>query len=176
MENVSIRKMTHDDYQVMSEWLSTKEVLEFYGDIHSPFTLEEVKRKYEPRVIGDHHVHPYIIDLENKPIGYMQHYYHDDKSKEEFGYSPSQHVIGIDQFIGVPSLFNKGYGTQIVRKFVDYICLNMQVDVIVLDPEITNTRAIRCYEKCGFREVKSINSNQNVLMEIKVHSLEGEKI
>jgi aminoglycoside 6'-N-acetyltransferase len=47
---ISIRKMNHNDYEIMAGWLSTPEVLEFYGDINSPFTLEKIKSKYEPRI------------------------------------------------------------------------------------------------------------------------------
>lgn len=37
----------------MEKWLSTPEVLEFFGDVNSPFTVEQVKRKYEPRINDD---------------------------------------------------------------------------------------------------------------------------
>ncbi len=36
------QKMQHTDYEIMSQWLSTKEVLEFYGDMNAPFTLQQV--------------------------------------------------------------------------------------------------------------------------------------
>lgn len=44
--------MKQTDYEVMYQWLSTKEVLEFYGEVTSPFTLKQVKDKYKPRVNG----------------------------------------------------------------------------------------------------------------------------
>ncbi len=160
--------MTDNDYGLMAKWLSTKEVLEYYGDINSPFTIEKVKEKYEPRVRGDSPVFPFIVELDNTPIGFMQHYKLQVEDQKEFGYIEHLMIYGIDQFIGIPKLFNKGYGTIMVSKFIDFIIKNTDADVIILDPEISNERAIRCYEKCGFSKVKKINNENCYLMELKV--------
>lgn len=53
--------MTDNDYGLMAKWLSTREVLEFYGDINSPFSIEQVRKKYEPRVRGEILVLPFIV-------------------------------------------------------------------------------------------------------------------
>ncbi|WP_405083190.1 GNAT family N-acetyltransferase [Paenibacillus chitinolyticus] len=58
-------------------------------------------------------------------------------------------------------------GTIMIRKFIVYISRHNHVDVIVLDPDITNIRAIRCYEKCGFIKVKKINKGVSRLMEYR---------
>lgn len=34
---ISIRKMKDTDFEVMAKWLSTPEVLEFFGDANSPW-------------------------------------------------------------------------------------------------------------------------------------------
>ncbi|MGY3187803.1 GNAT family N-acetyltransferase [Lysinibacillus sp. TE18511] len=49
--------------------------------------------------------------------------------------------------------------------------MKLDADVIILDPEISNKRAIRCYEKCGFSKVKKINNESNLLMEIKINKV-----
>ncbi|WP_325166663.1 GNAT family N-acetyltransferase [Viridibacillus soli] len=164
--NINIRKMTDNDYEVMAKWLSTKEVLEFYGDVNSPFTIDQVRNKYEPRIRGDVLVSPFIVELGSSPIGFMQYYKLEEQN--DFGYSTNQVVYGIDQFIGVPNLFNKGYGTIMVSTFIDFISSNTDADVIILDPEVSNVRAIRCYEKCGFLRVKKFNNESNLLMEFKI--------
>ncbi|GGN56164.1 GNAT family N-acetyltransferase [Oceanobacillus indicireducens] len=134
INSISIRKMKHTDYEVMAQWLSTKEVLEFYGDSNSPFTLQQVKNKYEPRVNGDIPVIPYIVELDNTPIGFMQQYKLNEEKQKEFGYPKHSTVYGIDQ----------------------------DVDMIILDPAVSNVRAIRCYEKCGFRKIKKIINNDKL--------------
>lgn len=159
--------MNQNDYRVMSEWLSTEEVLRFYGDIDSPFTVEQIKRKYEPRVNGAVPVFPYIVELEHSPIGFMQHYKLGDEVQKEFGYPFNLNVYGIDQFIGIPEYFNQGIGTAMIQKFVGYLYRNTEVQIIILDPELSNARAIRCYEKCGFVKVKKIHNGVSWLMEYR---------
>jgi len=167
--------MRHTDFEMMAHWLSTIEVLEFYGDVDSPFTLQQVEDKYGPRINGDVPVTPYIAELGESPIGFLQHYSLSKEKKKEFGYPVKLTIYGIDQFIGYPSLFNQGLGTVMVKKFVDYISQHKRADGIILDPEVTNTRAIRCYEKCGFTKVGKIYEGVNWLMEYRVSERTGKK-
>lgn len=165
--DISIRKMNHTDYDVMSKWLSTKEVLTFYGDVDEPFSVEKIKNKYEARVNGQNAVSPFIVELAHTPIGYMQHYSLSEKARIEYGYPLNLNIYGMDQFIGLPQYFDQGIGTQMVRQFVDDVFHETDVDMIVLDPEFTNTRAIKCYEKCGFVKMKKIQHGSKWLMELK---------
>ena len=167
-DSISIRKMKHSDFGIMAQWLSTKEVLEFYGDINSPFTLQQVKDKYEPRGTGAIPVIPYIAELDHTPIGFMQQYRLSEVEQEEFGYPANLTIYGIDQFIGLPKLFNRGIGTLMVKKFINYIAQQPNVDLIILDTDVSNIRAIKCYEKCGFIKKKKINKGANWLMEYKI--------
>ena len=163
---VSIRKMQHADLEIMARWLSTREVLEFYGDINSPFTLDQVKKKYQARIDGDVPVVPFIAELKDGPIGFMQHYKIKKKEQQKFGYPANSTIYGIDQFIGVPTLFNNGLGTIMVQKFIASIFRNTDAEVIILDTAVSNVRAIKCYEKCGFVKLKKINNGSSWLMEI----------
>ncbi|MEB2298638.1 acetyltransferase [Lysinibacillus xylanilyticus] len=160
--NIYIRKMTDNDYGLMAKWLSTKEVLEFYGDINSPFSIEQVRKKYEPRVRGEILVFSFIVELDDSPIGFMQYYKLQAEELKELGYLHNKVVFGIDQFIGIPKLFNKGYGTIMVSKFIELIFKITDAEIIILDPEVSNERAIRCYE---FTKIKKINNERTLLME-----------
>lgn len=159
-----IRKMKKKDFSIMAQWLSTKAVLEFFGDVNSPFTIQQVKQKYSPRIDGQVPIHPYIVEVNGEPIGFMQHYQLTQEVQTEYGYPLTLNVQGIDQLIGNPALYNKGIGTAMVKRFL--IHLNTLATArVVLDPAISNPRAIRCYEKCGFVKVKKINGGENWLME-----------
>lgn len=37
---------------------------------------------------------------------------------------------------------------------VNYLIHDKNADRVVMDPHVRNTRAIRCYEKCGFKKVE----------------------
>ncbi|EIM08122.1 N-acetyltransferase GCN5 [Planococcus antarcticus DSM 14505] len=166
--------MTHNDYEIIAQWLSEHEVLKFYGDVNFPFTLEQVQRKYEPRINGDVSVHPFIVELDKTPIGFLQCYKLTEETKETFGYPENQNVYGIDQFIGDPQYFNKGIGTVMITKFLNGPYLKSEVDVVTLDPDISNKRAIRCYEKCGFVKVKKVNEGASWLMALKTRGVVHE--
>ncbi|MEY9979749.1 GNAT family N-acetyltransferase [Lysinibacillus sp. RC79] len=97
----------------------------------------------------------------------MQYYKLQEEEQKELGYLNNQVILGIDQFIGIPKLYNKGYGTIMVSKFIELIINITDAEIIILDPEVSNERAIRCYEKCGFSKVKKINNESALLMELK---------
>ncbi len=59
----------------------------------------------------------------------------------------------MDLFIAEEDLLNKGYGTQIVQKFSDRLLADKAKKVLI-DPSADNKRAIRCYEKAGFKQVR----------------------
>lgn len=167
-ENLLIRKMEFTDYEALAHWLSTREVLEFFRDVNAPFTLDQVKAKYGPRINGDAPIYPYIVELNNRPIGFMQHYKLSEDKQTELGYPISDMVFGIDQFIGIPELYGKGLGTLMVNAFTKQLTETTEVQIITVDPEVSNLRAIKCYEKCGFQKVKKLNEETCWLMELKV--------
>lgn len=173
-DHITIRKMSHSDCNIMAKWLSTPEVLEFYGDVNAPFTLEQVQRKYGPRITGDVPVYPYIVELDRTAIGFIQYYRLTGEAYEEFGYHATENVYGIDQFIGATQYFNQGIGTAMIQKFLAGLFEKAEADVIVLDPDVSNARAIRCYEKCGFVKVKKVNDGTGWLMEVRARSVKHE--
>jgi len=69
-------------------------------------------------------------------------------------------VYGIDQFIGEISCWNRGLGTRSILLLLRYLFQAKGARNAILDPHITNLRAIRCYEKCGFRRVKVLAAHE----------------
>lgn len=163
---MKIRNMIHKDLDLMTKWLNTEEVLEFFGDPEAPPSVIQVRDKYGPRIVGTVAVEPYIVETAGRPFAFMQCYRLSDSDYKSYGYSIEETIYGIDQFIGEPSLFNKGYGTQMVEKFLAFIFDEKQADAVIVDPELTNPRAIHCYEKCGFRKIKKIDEGRKCLMVI----------
>jgi aminoglycoside 6'-N-acetyltransferase len=60
----------------------------------------------------------------------------------------------MDLFIGKPTYWNRGLGTTYVQLATHYLLMACAATHITLDPRVENLRAIRCYEKCGFRKIK----------------------
>ncbi len=95
---------------------------------------------------------PYLVMLDNKPIGYIQTYILDYNKHPWLPPLPTN-TLGIDQFIGEPDYLHKGLGTLFIKAFIDYLTQRQDITCVILDPEPANLAAIRCYEKVGFKKV-----------------------
>ena len=63
-------------------------------------------------------------------------------------------TVGIDQFIGPADMVGRGHGSAAIRGLVDHL-LAQGAPRVVTDPSPDNPRAIRAYEKAGFRAVET---------------------
>ncbi|KGP71168.1 GNAT family N-acetyltransferase [Pontibacillus yanchengensis] len=161
---VSIRPMSPTDFLLMTKWLQDEEVLQYYGNPDDPYSYERILEKYSPRLNGEEDVPPFIVERDTDPIGFMQSYPVKKEDAKAWGLPENKTYIGIDQFIGEPRLWGKGIGTQMVKRFVVDVMIHKNPDGIVLDPEVHNMRAIRCYEKCGFKKVCKIEDGSKWLL------------
>jgi len=56
-------------------------------------------------------------------------------------------------FIGNKNYWNKGYGTEAMNLLLDYGFNLLNLNSIMLRVYSFNKRAIKCYKKCGFKEI-----------------------
>ena len=64
------------------------------------------------------------------------------------------------QFIGEPDYWNRGIGTAFLQTVASYLKTCKSADCVLLDPHKNNPRAIRAYQKAGFRIVKSLPEHE----------------
>jgi len=181
-----IRRMQDDDadYSLMARWLTDPRVLEFYEGRDNPFPFDRICEEYSPRVLELEHVTPCLLIFEDSPIGYVQFYpITDDRRsyglEHEMG---KDNLYGMDQFIGEVGLWDRGLGSRAVSLLLQYLFQVKGAEKVILDPHAGNLRAIRCYEKCGFRHVKILPRHElhegeyrdSWLMEISVDSFRAE--
>ena len=74
----------------------------------------------------------------------MIQYY--EETDEEFRHA------GIDLFLGTP-YHARGLGTDAVRAMARHLIVDRGHHRLTIDPAAHNERAIRCYEKAGFKRV-----------------------
>lgn len=154
---IAFRGLEEADLPLLLKWLQRPHVLEWWDEGED--AIEKVREAYGPeKGIGR-----YIATLsvpgrfEQMPFGFFQHYRVDDDT------------VSIDQFMGVPELVGKGLGTVSVRRFTEMIFTEIAPRRIILDPAPDNFRAIRCYEKAGFRHFKTeagVNGDPAYYMEL----------
>lgn len=151
-DSLKVREIEEKDKHILARWLSDPQVLEFYEGRDNPFDLDKINEAfYSPE---DNEV-KCIVEFGGTEIGYIQFYQLDDETKKVYGYlNDDEKNYGTDQFIGEVEYWNKGIGTLLVTSIVTYLVKNKNADRVVMDPQIRNVRAIRCYEKCGFKKVK----------------------
>jgi AacA4 family aminoglycoside N(6')-acetyltransferase len=153
---VTLRLMTEDDLSMLHEWLNRPHIVEWWGGWRP--TLQEVRDHYLPRVLAEEKVTPYIGLLGDTPFAYAQSYVALGAGDGWWEDETDPWVRGIDQSIADPELLGQGLGTRLVRSLVDLLFSNPQVTKVQTDPAPHNLRAIRCYEKAGFRKVKIIDT------------------
>lgn len=69
-------------------------------------------------------------------------------------------IYGTDQFIGETDYWNKGIGKLLLKSMIEYLVGQRHADKVVMNPQTWNERAIKCYEKCGFKKVKILPKNE----------------
>ena len=65
-----------------------------------------------------------------------------------------------DRFIGEPNYWNKGIGTEVMKKVIGYLVSDKEAQYVMVDPQCRNIRAIHCYEKCGFKKSKIVEEHE----------------
>lgn len=126
---------------------------------HDDNSEEAVRAKWEPRARGaDGKTDRYVISVDDHDIGLIQTYLVADHP----AYAAEVQIpgsAGIDVLIGLPEWRNRGVGTGLIRHFLDEVVfVNPSVRHCTIGPEPENKRAIRAYEKVGFRHVRTYRS------------------
>ncbi len=144
---IGFKKLKEGDLQLMFKWLNTQHVVEWYEKKKS--TYGEVKAKYIPRITGKEPTKPFLITVDQVPIGYIQEYYiNDDPDLKPY---VNGNFAGLDLFIGDSAYLNRGLGTQILREFLKQVVFQEKdIEGCLVDPSPDNARMIRVDEKVGF--------------------------
>jgi ribosomal protein S18 acetylase RimI-like enzyme len=133
---IHFQRLTESDLPMLAEWLQRPHIAAWCGACCS---VEEVRANYLPELASPSAVVPYLAYLDSLPIGYIQ-------------------SLSRDQFLADEHCLGQGLGTQMVREFVQFLFRDPAVTRIQADPAPTNARAIRCYEKEGFRALGLITT------------------
>ena len=121
-------------------------------------TDEKISNKYIERLKEDK-IEMFIILENSLKIGYIQTYILNNT--EIFGIQGLSK--GIDIFIGERKMLGKGFGPDAIKKLlIEYVFDEEAILYACIDPEVRNVRAIKAYEKIGFKHVRTAkdeNSN-----------------
>ena len=153
---ITFRPLAAADLPLLHDWLRRPHVAEWWTP--AP-TLAQVEEEYGAYVTGeDESVRPYIALTGGAPIGYIQSYVAMGSGGRWWENERDPGVRGIDQFLAHAEQLGRGLGTAMVRAFVAALFADPGVTRIQTDPAPENRRAIRCYEKAGFRVLGEVDT------------------
>lgn len=136
-ERVVLRPTTHDDVDDLVELLNTPGVVEWWPNE----THEKVAKKVAGGDPGE--AVPFVIELDGRTVGFIQYYEEDD---------PDYLHAGIDIAMAVGH-HDQGLGTDALRALARHLFDDRGHHRVIIDPAAHNVRAIRAYEKVGFKPV-----------------------
>jgi aminoglycoside 6'-N-acetyltransferase len=159
-DKITVRLLENNDDVTLAKWLSDPQVLEYYEGRDRPHDVDLVREHYYNRDEGEA-LTACIIQYDGIDIGYIQFYPINEEERILYGYGNYQgKIYGMDQFIGEPDFWNRGIGTELIKGMVEYLVNEEQADLIVMDPQVWNLRALRVYEKCGFKQKKFLPKHE----------------
>jgi len=138
----AFRALDEDDFDLLAGWLREPHVARWWGDADE--ALAEMRA-----AMDSVDTEPLIVELDGRPIAYLQSY--DPHLEDDHPYQDQPFgTLGVDLTIGVPELVGIGHGSAILAQFSHELFLE-GAPRLVIDPDPGNGRAIRAYEKAGFR-------------------------
>ncbi len=155
---IRIRDFTEGDIPLMLKWLTDDRVLEYYEGRDVRFTMDTLAAHFLEGIPDGFRV---IIEYGERPVGYGQAYQLSGELFEEYDYPDNGKVVyAMDQFIGEPYYWNRGIGSAFLQMMASYLKTDKEAACILLDPHKNNYRAIRAYEKAGFRIIKALPEHE----------------
>jgi aminoglycoside 6'-N-acetyltransferase Ib len=148
-------QMVPADIPMLNEWLHRPHIAERWGE---QATDEELHAHYFTPDPGAPNTYRYIVWRSGRPIGFIQSYVPAEEHGDWWPDVSDSSIRGIDQLLADGDQLGQGIGTAMVRAFVDRLFEDPTVARIQTDPSVNNRRAIRCYEKVGFRAVGEIDT------------------
>lgn len=170
-------KNTEKDMNTLLKWLSDPQVLEWWGAEEAPWDLDKVIKEFGENTAPDSTVVACFILLDENPIGYVQ-YYPIEQDSYKFNDEDTYHSVkggyGLDMFIGEPTLWGQGIGKKAVKALEKQLSDELQVDILCVDPERDNKRAVHFWKKAGFTPISFIKNydddNKESILMVKTKS------
>lgn len=150
-DRIYLSPRNSEDIEKFTEWLNDFDVTDYLGRSGAIVTLDGEKQYLEN--ISNNGVYFVIVTLDNNEmIGTV--------SLEKINNIDRRATLGI--FIGNKEYWNDGYGTEAIRLILDYGFNYMNLHSIKLNLMSFNERALKCYKKCGFKEIGRLRESRFV--------------
>lgn len=171
--SISFRPATHADFPMLRGWMEKPHWRQWWGD------MEEELAYIKEMIEGRDTTRPYIFAVDGEPLGYIQVWFIADQI--EAGWAEDEkwltmvpaNAVGVDLSIGYAERLDQGLGTAALRAFtLDLAVQGYQT--ILIDPDQANLRAVRCYEKAGYRALPQLlgKTGDSLIMQFDIEQHE----
>ena len=149
------------DNERLATWLEDERILEHYEDRETPYPAT-----------------PLIITADGEDVGYAQHFPVVGPLRAEYHLDDVHEVAGLERVDAVelfvdPARWGEGIGAAALSRLLERLFAD-GLDGVVVDPQLTNERAQRLYERQGFRWVAYL-SRDTALMVARPPGVEGPR-
>lgn len=169
MTNFSFIPLSMHHLDILHRWMQEPHVQQWWGEGRS-WSTSDIMDKYTPYTLGykiengeKKPIAPFLIEFEDRPIGFIQCYNAFDFKREGFDvkdiWQDEKHSLAtIDFYIGDPDCIGKGLGTQALKAFLHQYVFS-HFNACLVDPDKNNKIAIKTYSKAGFSTKKDLDSS-----------------
>lgn len=128
-----LREATPTDTAALLDCFASVEVARWWPNVDATALAD---------LLADQNLTVWVVERAGSVVGLVQAYDEDD---------PQYRHAGLDLALD-PSAQGQGLGPQVISRLVEHL-VGLGHHRVVIDPNRTNHRAIRAYEKAGFRQV-----------------------
>jgi aminoglycoside 6'-N-acetyltransferase len=162
---ITFHRIGAADLPLLRAWLGEPHVRAWWGDPD-----EEIALIREGEATGESE--GYVAREERRPVAYLQTWTPSAYDEEAWHLAVPSDATGIDMFVGPADCIGRGVGPRVLAAFAGMLAAN-GATWLITDPDAANVRAIRAYERAGFRRF-ALAGNDAVLMEFVPERLERD--
>ena len=141
-ERIRLRGVEKEDLPLFVAWLNDPEVVDGLG-LFLPLSSSDENRWFESITAHEPAEKPLVIEVQDGESWRMV------GNSSFMGIEWTSRVAEVGLFIGDKSLWNKGYGTDVMRLVLKHGFETLNLNRIWLRVHADNPRAVRVYEKIG---------------------------
>jgi len=169
-EKTNLRQIKPSDFDKIISWQQNQHLKEYIGD-KLPMTLKECESRY----LASSNFLNRILGIEDKNGNFIG-----EIEINNIRWKNKQAELFL--YIGEKNLWGQGYSYDALKTFLDYIFNEKKFTYIYLRVYEHNKRAIRCYEKLGFKKrgilrfrKGKVDSDNLILMDISSSEIQSKQ-